>query len=106
MKHVSFIFFYCDAECRCKHNTENKGAKNDNIYHQKPASFGYYIKSVFEQSVPSGCHHFFGDDFEEWFVEEMRDLENKIYNIFNKSSVKSKMTKRAQNKYRGAKKNL
>ena len=27
---------YCDGECICEHNTENKGKSTENIYNQKP----------------------------------------------------------------------
>ena len=42
-----FLYFIvgCDGECWCEHNTENKGASTERLYHQKPVSFNLYVKS-------------------------------------------------------------
>ena len=48
-------------------------------YHQKSMSICYYVKSVFEQTLPDNCHEFLGKVRREWFVREMEELESELY---------------------------
>ena len=53
---------FCDAECRCEHNIDNKCTNTKIISFEKPVSLNYYIKSGLKQIASSACYQYVGQD--------------------------------------------
>ena len=72
-------------------------AKVLKIFIIKSHFFCYYIDFGLEHILPSGCHHYSGDDCKEWLVREMQELESKMYKCSNETNMELKMGKKCRN---------
>ena len=72
---------------------------------QKPVSFCHYIKSQLQHILPFESHEYFGDDFKERFVIEMRELKTNLY-IFSVKQTLNQIWKRAKKKIQKSKKTV
>ena len=70
-----YAYFQAENEI----SNSSKGKKTTNIYEQNPILIGYYISSKMEDVLKSGYYKSpLGYDNVDWFVNEVKKIENKM----------------------------
>ena len=77
------------------------GSKTTNIYKQNPILNGYYIISELEEVLESGYYESpIGYNNVDWFVKEVKKLENKMAFYFKNTKKDIIMTQEDEEDYK------
>ena len=78
-KNPFYFRIYADFEADNEKNYSILGNKTTNVYKQNPVLIGYHIESELEDSLKSDYYKSpLGYNNVDWFVDEVRILENKM----------------------------
>ena len=101
--HKNPLYFWICSEFEADNEKDisNVGTKTTNIYKQNPVLKGYRIISELNDFLESGHHKSpLGYANVDWFVNEVKKLENKMTFYFNNSSKDINMTGEDEEDYR------
>ena len=85
-KNPLYFRIYADFEADNEKDNSSIGNKATNIYKQNPVLKGYHIESELEDVSKSGYHKSpLGYNNVDWFVDEVKKLENKMAFFFKKN---------------------
>ena len=100
-KNPLYIRIYADFEADNEKNKSDKGNKTTNIYKQNPVLNGDHIESDLEGILKSGYHKSpLGCINVDWFVNEVKKLENKMAFYFKSTKKDIIMTNQDEEEYR------
>ena len=92
---------YSDFEADNENDNSSIGNKTTNIYNQKPILNSYDIESELEGILKSGYHKSpLGCNNVDWFVNEVKKLENKMAFHFKNTKKDIVMTEEDEENYR------
>ena len=84
-KNPLYFRIYAEFEADNEKDNSSMGNKTTNIYKQHPVLNGYRIESELEDVLQSGYYKSpLGHDNVDWFVNEVKKLENKMAFYFKK----------------------
>ena len=104
--HKKPIYFRIIADFEADNEKDNSkiGIKTTNIYKQNPVLNGYYIISELNDVLKSGYYESpLGYDNVDWFVKEVKNLENKMAFYFKETKKEIIMTKKDEEDYKNNK---
>ena len=92
---------YAEFECDNEKDNSKIGNKTTNNYKQKPVLNGYYIISELEDVLESGYYEsLLGYDNVDWFVKDLKKLENKKVFHFKNNKKDIIMTQEDEEDYK------
>ena len=93
-KNPLYFRIYVDFEADKETDNSSIGNKRTNIYKQNPVLNGYYMESELDDILKSGYHKSpQGYKNEDWFVNEVTKLENKMTFYLKNTNKKDILTK-------------
>ena len=101
--HKKSLYFriYADFEADNEKDNSIAGNKTTNIYKQNPVHNGYRIVSELEDVLQSGYDKSpLGYDYVDWFVDEVKKLENKMAFYFKNTKKDIIMTEEDEEHYK------